>query len=263
MKTAISRSFIVYRKWLIGLGFIFCILQSIFFVPTALAQAGPTLGGIAVNIAVSDGDIQEGDIISATKEGFKKSNQEYDVLIFGVVVNAPVLSLAPRDPATVAVVGSGEVLVRVSTEGGNIEVGDFITSSTTAGVGKKAVKSGYVIGKALEGYSDSTNLGKIAVLIGPSFGVGSGASGAAGALIDVVANPDNSRFILSTILGIIILLGSIFAFIRLITTGVTAIGRNPLARGIIYRSMVIASFAVAILAIAGAAAVIAIMTLGT
>lgn len=243
--------------------FIFTLNHLIFFVPQAFAQTSPSLGGIAVNIAVSDGDIQEGDIISATKEGFKKSTQEYDVLIFGVVVNAPVLSLASRDVSTVAVVTSGEVLVRVSTEAGNIEVGDLITSTTTAGVGKKAVKSGYVIGKALEGYSDSTQAGKIAVLIGPSFGASIPAGGAAGSLIDVVSDPDNSRFILATILGIVILLGAIFAFIRLITTGVTAIGRNPLARGIIYRSMVIAGFVIAILAIAGAAAVIAIMTLGT
>lgn len=262
MKIALLKSPLAIGFSPFVLFFIFAIYQSIFFASTVHAQTAPTLGGLAVNIAISDSDVQEGDIISATKEGFKRSTQEYDILIFGVVVNAPILSVQPRDVSTVAVVSSGETLVRVSTQEGNIEVGDLITSSATPGVGKKATKSGYVIGKALQAYSDSKQSGKISVLMGPSFGSGSQASGAAGTLIDVVRDPENSRFILATILGIIILPGSIFAFIRLITTGVTAIGRNPLARGIIYRSMVIAGIVIAILAIAGAATVIAIMTLG-
>src|SRR3989344_6937552 len=140
------------------------------------AQNLPTLGGVAVNIEINDSDVGQGDIISVTKDGFKKSTVEYDVLIFGVVTNSPILSVEPRDDTTRAVISSGETLVRVSTANGEISEGDLITTSVQPGLGQKATRSGYVIGKALQGYSDSGE-GLISVLVGSSFGSGGGGTG--------------------------------------------------------------------------------------
>lgn len=223
------------------------------------AQNAPTLGGVAVNIEIDDSNVQAGDIISATKEGFKRSTEEYDVLIFGVVTNAPILSVEPRTDITRAVVSSGEAQVRVSAENGEIEEGDLITSSVDAGLGQKATRSGYVIGKALQSYNNSEP-GLIAVLVSPSFG-SSGIGGAAGSILSVFGDPENARLILASILGIVVLVGGAAAVTRLVTAGVAAVGRNPLAKSTIYKSMVITGSVIAILALVGIGLIVTIIRL--
>ncbi|RMD50674.1 hypothetical protein D6827_03590, partial [Candidatus Parcubacteria bacterium] len=59
----------------------------------------------------------------------------------------------------------GRVPVNVDNSGGNIAVGDYITISSTAGVGRRASGVGYVLGQALEPMSSSS--GTIDVLINP------------------------------------------------------------------------------------------------
>ena len=261
MKTAFLYRFIVYSLLFIVLVPLLAIYQTP-FASVVLAQDLPTLGGVAVNVEINDSDVQAGDIISATRDGFKRSTQEYDVLVFGVVVNAPILSVEPRTDTSRPVISSGETLVRVSTAGGEIAEGDLITTSSDAGVGIKATRSGYVIGKALQGYTDSGQVGLISVLVGPSFGSGAGAGAGIGSLIGIAVNPENSRYVLAALLGIIVAIGATVAFIRLISTGVTAVGRNPLAKGSIYRSMFIAGVIIAVLATIGVAAIVAIISLG-
>jgi len=234
---------------------------SLITLTSVYAQNLPTLGGVAVNVEINDTSVEVGHIISVTKDGFKKSTTEYDVLIFGVVVSAPILSVEPRDDSTRSVISSGETLVRVSTANGEISEGDLITTSVQPGLGQKATRSGYVIGKALQGYSESGE-GLISVLVGSSFGSGGGTGAGVGSLIGIVADPANARYVLAAILGIVVAIGGTIAFIRLISTGVTAVGRNPLAKGSIYRSMFVAAAAIAVLAIAGVAAVVLIINLG-
>lgn len=239
-------SFIVYGLW---------------FVNISYAQTAPSFGGVAINIAIGDSEVSQGDIISSGPDGFKRSDVEYDETVFGVVINAPIISVAPRTSSTVAVISSGETLVRVSTSNGNIEIGDLITTSTTAGVGQKATKGGYVVGKALAPYSDSSGAGLISATIAPSIGGASGSQGV-GSLIGLASDPKNYKYLLAAIVGIIVAVGGTIAFIRLITTGVLAIGRNPLAENIIFRGMIIAGGVIAILAIAGGLSVAAIITIG-
>src|SRR3989338_87589 len=184
MKTAFLYRFIVYSLLFIVLVPLLAIYQTP-FASVVLAQDLPTLGGVAVNVEINDSDVQAGDIISATRDGFKRSTQEYDVLVFGVVVNAPILSVEPRTDTSRPVISSGETLVRVSTAGGEIAEGDLITTSSEAGVGIKATRSGYVICKALQGYTDSGQVGLISVLVGPSFGSGAGAGAGIGSLIGI------------------------------------------------------------------------------
>ena len=81
-------------------------------------------------------------------------------------------------------------------------------------------------------------------------------------MIGIAVNPENSRYVLAALLGIIVAIGATVAFIRLISTGVTAVGRNPLAKGSIYRSMFIAGVIIAVLATIGVAAIVAIISLG-
>ncbi len=254
-------SFMVNRLWLIVLLSSLLLVSTTIIIKNSWAQTSP-IASVAVNVEVKDTDASAGDIISATRDGFKKATQAYDVAIYGVVTSAPIISVRPKTDNTRAVVSAGEALVRVSTANGEIKDGDLITSSTTAGVGQKATQPGYIVGKALGSYNDSSKPGLVPIIVNLSFFGGSSASGGVGSLLNLVASPANPRYLFAAIIGIIVLILATIATIRLVTSGVTAVGRNPLARGTIYRTMIIAGLVVIILAIAGAGVVIAIITLG-
>jgi hypothetical protein len=121
---------------------------------------------VAVNTQVFDTNAQAGDILSISSEGLVRSTIEYDSQIVGVLVEAPVISVAPRDENTDPVASSGSVSVRVSSANGTIGVGDFITSSSESGVGMKATESGYVLGKALTALDGDAGQITVAVEIG-------------------------------------------------------------------------------------------------
>ncbi len=238
------------------------------------AQAPAALGGVAVNVEVKEKDVQAGDILSLTKEGLVRSNSAYDVSIYGVVAAAPILSVEPKTDTSKSVISSGETEVRVTNKGGTIEVGDFITSSTEAGVGQKATESGYVLGKALKAY-DSSSVGTIPVAVSLGYATISsstkaGAAGAAGSflqrLAEAISNPDKFgvylRYFVAFAVGLISVFGGIFAFIRFMNTGLEAIGRNPLARRTIISGMVLSGVVVAVLAASGLGIAAAIIRLG-
>ena len=232
---------------------------------TTQAQSAPSLQGVSVNIVINDSDVNEGDIISTTSDGFKKSRQEHDPLVYGVVVASPILSIGPKSDATKSVLSSGDAQIRVSAKNGEIKEGDFITTSNEPGVGQKATKAGYIVGRALKGYNDQ-NSGLVAASVDIQyFGgvtIGGPLGGVATGLIGLIADPGNARYVLAAIVALGILITGDIAFIRLISTGIVAIGRNPLARSIILRSMIIAAFVIATLATIGLGAIIAIITIG-
>lgn len=65
---------------------------------------------------------------------------------------------------------AGQVEARVNLENGPIEEGDWITSSSTPGVGMKATKYGAVVGKALESFKEikkGKKEGRILMLVSP------------------------------------------------------------------------------------------------
>ncbi len=232
------------------------------------AQNLPNLGGVAINVEVADDQAGAGDIISVTKEGFRRSQTSYDIQMYGVIAAAPILSVAPKTEKTKALLTSGVTRVNVSTRQGAIEVGDFITSSETAGVGQKAITSGYVLGKALAKYDDKGQTGTIPVEV--NIGYGEIKGGAAKIITSlpaaIVANPENFqkiiRYILASIIGLIIFIISSFAFVRFMNTGLTALGRNPLAKKTIIAGMILSGTIVAILAIAGFGIVATIIGFG-
>lgn len=65
----------------------------------------------------------------------------------------------------------GQVPVKVSTEGGPITAGDFISISSVPGVGRKASGVGFTLGRALESFNGNT--GTIQVFIAPGWQAGS------------------------------------------------------------------------------------------
>jgi len=98
----------------------------------------------------------------------KRAEGAYDKDLLGVVSTAPgVLLGTPEDyPISVKVTLAGRVPVKVSTENGAIEIGDYLTSSSTPGVAMKATDSGITIGKALEPFDSAQGeIGQIEVFI--------------------------------------------------------------------------------------------------
>jgi len=112
----------------------------------------------------------DGDIVSidnAETMNVKRAGKAFDNLMLGVISNAAHSVLGQEDLRTVRVAMSGRAQVRVNTLGGNITVGDFITTSSVSGVGMKANISGYVLGRALEAYSNEEEIGTILVELNP------------------------------------------------------------------------------------------------
>lgn len=77
-------------------------------------------------------------------------------------------NIRPTDnPKSIAL--NGRVLVKISTENGDIVPGDFLTASAThPGYAMKATQAGYVIGQALAPYSDPTP-GMVMVFVGNQY----------------------------------------------------------------------------------------------
>ncbi len=239
---------------------VFCLLlvcAAALFARPVLSQAP---AHVAVNAEIADGDAQVGHILSISEGGLARSASSYDSQMIGVIVENPIISVEPRSDKTRAVASSGTAQVKVSSSGGNIAIGDFITSSEEAGVGKKATESGYVLGKALGGLEGNEGLVSVSLEIGyRQIGDNIGGSGFLGSLI---SNSERLRLVLSTLLGMVVLVIGTISFLRVVNTGVTAIGRNPLARSTIIRGMVISGSVVVVFVGVGLAASVVIIMLG-
>lgn len=204
--------------------------------------------GTAIGIQVKD-KADDGDIVSSGTSGYKLTTSPYDSQIFGVVsLNPAVYFKDATAKNEVPVISSGEVLVRVSSQNGNIQTGDFITSSSIPGVGQKVTDNGYVLGRAVGNYSSNNprSTGLILVTLQPhfaqitnnivhniftsfTFGLSEAANSPLGAIRYIVA-------------GVITLLSFFLGFrffARASNRGVEAIGRNPLAKQAILTSVFI------------------------
>ena len=192
------------------------------------------------------------------RKNYLRPKPAYDVAMYGVIIEAPILSVQPRSEATKAVVTSGIANVKVLASAGEIQVGDLVTSSETAGVGQKATKAGYVLGKAMAIYSDGKKAGFIPVDNNIAF-VGGGGGLITGTLPPSLSNllgkpedlPSLIRIGLAFFVGTMTFLAASFAFVKFMTTGLTALGRNPLAKKTIITGMLISGAIVIVLAVAG------------
>jgi hypothetical protein len=224
--------------------FLFTFLR---FAPSLYAQ-DTSSSGVAVYIQIIDKKVQEGDIITLTKDGYVLGHVPYDPNIFGVVVRDPAISFEANQPNSRPVVSEGKVFMRVSTINGKIKKGDLLTTSTIPGVGEKATESGFIIGTALEDYS-SNNPGMILVVL--NVGQGAVSAEARGNLLKafnfVFSAPYISplsllRYIFASTMVILSFVIGIGYFGRISSLGIQALGRNPLASRLIIFSIVIHVF---------------------
>lgn len=196
--------------------------------------------GIAITAPVADNDAQDGDIICTYTDGNARCNEEYDAAIFGVISDSPAASLTDTEVKDGRlIVTSGISSIRVSSAGGNIADGDFITSSSVPGVGMKANRNGYVVGKAIEGYenSDAGQVNKIQILVSvhPE-GKLTGTRGnllqfiRQGISVPVFSPVESLRYLLAVLIVVISFTLGMIYFGRASRAGIEAVGRNPLAK---------------------------------
>lgn len=234
----------------------------------------------------SDSALQNGLIVrlkpgDATKVVPVKQSDAGETL--GVVVSSTTAPLSISNPAAsqtyVATFGKYEVLV--SDQNGNIKVGDYIAISSVDGVGMKAADDqAVVLGKALGGFNtkdaDSTMnvtdttgnkrtiaLKRIAVDISVAHNPNYSGDVVAGvphvlsrAAQLVTKKPVTALRIYAClgVLGLSLLVAGMIIYSG-VRTGMTAVGRNPLAKSSIVRNMVAISLMAIIIVLIGVIAV--------
>lgn len=152
-----------------------------------ITDCSGTPGDYAEEYGTSDESIEPGDIVMVdpTRNAFEvhkdgetgskawivKSSKPYDGSVIGIVSTDPNEVIGrnftpDENPRPVAL--NGRVPVKVSTENGAIEAGDYLTSSSIPGVAMKATHPGQVVGKAMESYS-GTGVSRILTFVNVSF----------------------------------------------------------------------------------------------
>lgn len=208
----------------------------------------------ALSYVSDDPDIVAGDIVSLREnQKISRASIEYDPQVVGVSApDATVIYHSGKDGIPVAI--NGVVDVNITTLGGPIEPGNFITTSTVSGKGQRAeAPQGHIIGTALTAFSetdgselqltDGTQLRqgsiKVKLDIRPgdiqSVGIASKVIDQIGSvLLRNIATPERSevffRFIMAGLVAAVAIGVGFFSFGTNITRGIEAMGRNPLAR---------------------------------
>jgi F0F1-type ATP synthase membrane subunit c/vacuolar-type H+-ATPase subunit K len=209
-----------------------------FIIPqSALAQISSI--GIANYLPIADSKVEDGDIIVSSDKGYSVSRKAYDPKLVGVASLNPAISIRTTgEKKGIPVIGSGTAFVKVSGSGGNINKGDFITSSDTPGTGMKAIKSGMVIGTSLENmrFSKKTDINILQIAVNPHQ-IQTGAQ-SANSIFDLfklskeVTTQQPSKALQYLVAGIITIATfgcGFLIFARTVNTGLEALGRNPLA----------------------------------
>lgn len=238
------------------------------FSGTLVLHAAQSYTTVASSIE-TEGILRDGDIVSYNPElnTYHPSKEYADEMVYGVVVLDPVLYLSESDPPTTStgtpVVRYGEVVVNVSTLGGEIQAGDLITTSVIEGLGQRVAREdgSYVLGFALEDMQNTGNtvqldaqtveLGRVAVAlrIGPYVTKQGAELIASTTLLGPGGTMQNEneggidifkvfRYSLAALVAALAILVAARRFGDTFSQSVISVGRNPLARSQI-RSMVI------------------------
>lgn len=226
--------------------FIFTLLAGFVFPFSINAQ---TSSGTAFSIPITDKNAKDGSIIISTPKGFGLSSTAYDTNMYGVLSESPAFYLQNTDdPEAKPVIASGKIYVLVASINGNIKKNDFVTTSTIAGVGQKATRNGMILGTALEDYSNSNQkvTGKILVTVNPHFNASF--DDAKTNVLEVLRNASDPttltqltslRYVIAA--GVVLIsfaVGFVF-FGKVTSSGVQALGRNPLASRMIQLNIVL------------------------
>ena len=213
-------------------------LVGLLAAPLVLGQQLPERAGtnfegtIGIPVHIEGVNIKTGDIISLIDGRYVLSSEAHDPAVAGVVTNNPTLVIgSSQNEQSYAIVSSGVALVRVSSLGGPIAAGDYITTSLIPGIGTKAEQFGVIIGTAIESYTNPNpeEINSIAVNLD---------IGTYGLLTNLTSNPRIAfRYVLAFVVAASSVIAGFVYFGKVAQSGVESLGRNPLAARLIYISV--------------------------
>jgi hypothetical protein len=248
--------------------FIITLSATSFLFPVA-AQSGPG-AGIAEYVTIEDTDLQSGDIVVVEDKRYRRSTKPYDFKMVGVHVGTPAVGVNYNERSTTkAIISTGIGRVRVNGENGPVKKGDFVTSSSTPGVGMRAADRGYVLGTALEDFAPANPADErpLSVALNVSYinnpAAGSAIGKATTNLRDILTLSSVAvyespsvvfKYLVAAIVMIIAFLLGFFTFTRVATNSITAIGRNPMA-GRLINLAILMNVGLTVAVIAGGVAV--------
>ncbi len=275
----------VHGEWALSRFFLFLFscrlsLVSCLLSPVSIVHAQGVQFNIARTITIEDKAAIDGDIVSLSPkvESLVRSTKSFDERMYGVLNVEPMMVY--RTLTTLPVAKQGEVMMNVTTLGGAITVGDYVTSSEISGKGQKAEGlAGYMVGVAMgnfdgKGATASADFKgkkypmgrvKVNVGIGPASPVITKAAGgilgtlrqlATAIMFNISASKQAERivrYILAVLIAVIIIYVSYKTFGANVTKGMEAIGRNPLAKGSIQAMITMNIILLVISVIAGVA----------
>ena len=212
---------------------------------------------VTVSYPLVDVDATDGDILVSTDKGLVRATDAYNIKLFGIVKKESIVVFKQEGNDTIPVARGGVVRVNVTDLNGEINQGDYVTSSPIAGKGQRADKTGYSIGTAMGGFEPvstetiegkEVTIGTVPVALKIEF-VELSTPRSTPRLIEQLTTAlfqsaqDPNKFaemVKYIIAGIVVLasfLTGFFTFSRSVANGVEAIGRNPLAKVSIYLSI--------------------------
>ncbi len=233
-----------------------CLTLTTFYASPSFAQSA----NLSFTFVVNDDAAVDGDILASTENGLARATTSSGNQLFGVLQLNPLILLSTSSDNTKPVATSGTPIVNVTTLGGPIKQGDYISPSTIAGKGQKSVGDGYVLGVAQADFdgsgADTTTVdgqqiaaGQIPVAIkidySGSSDVGQGVNGVltslSSAFLNNLQDPEGffegMRYLIAGLIMFVSFVFGFFTFSRSIPKAVEAIGRNPLAKNSIYFSI--------------------------
>lgn len=240
------------------------VVMSFFVIAVNLSTAGASSSNISHSYS-SEGNIHNGSLVSldSAKPGFvQAADVNNGSQLIGVTVSSQD-SLLAVDPTgnTIQVALSGTVNTLVSTVNGNIKVGDQISVSPFAGIGMEASPASRVIGLAQTAFNQGTSgataeqikdkngqihhleIGYVRLTIGIGTGYGTGAGGAQANFLQRLIKSltghtvSTIRIILSVIVGLVSLVSLITLVYASIYGSIVSVGRNPMAKNAIFRTL--------------------------
>ncbi len=197
--------------------------------------------GVAHYLTIEDKGVRAGQIVTqATNGSYRLSSQPYDKAVQGVVVDNPAIFFRTNDQSVqkYAVISTGQVRMYVNTSNGPIKKGDLLTTSRTSGVAMRASKSGFMMGIALDDYSNNNKTSPGLIRTSLDVRYFSTTSDLNSSLFNIfnlsaLASYEQPlivfKYVVAALITTLSFVFGFFYFGRVASRGVEAIGRNPLA----------------------------------
>jgi len=213
-------------------------------------MAQQTSSGVAVSMPFAADDGKDGDIVCSTPTGAVPCSKSMDATMIGVLVLSPAVSLereATYEANRKPVISLGKAYVRVGRTEGGIKKGDPISSSTTPGLGAKAIATGYILGMSMEDVTFAEGEQEKLILVSLNIRPSYFPAPAKANLIQLIregmegtySSPLSAlRFLLAAVITLLSIGFGFLYFGHVARSGVEAIGRNPLAGRMIQLAVV-------------------------